>query len=136
MEFNSSSEEMTPLQLNKCLQKFYLSARRQDGTFYNETSLTAIRAALDQHLKSLPLNKPFSIIRDPLKESSSSLTSLILENTTNRMVLYLPFPRQNRQGKPAYHEENHACLEENTSWRRIEVHVLRSEQRARSCVGY
>ena len=51
---------------------------------------------------------------------------------TNRMVLYQPFPRQKRQGKPTYHEENHACLEENTSWRRI----LRSEQRARSCVGY
>ena len=27
-EFNSTTEEMTPQQLNKCLQKFYLSARR------------------------------------------------------------------------------------------------------------
>ena len=35
-EFNSTTEEMTPQQLNKCLQKFYLSARRRDGTFYNE----------------------------------------------------------------------------------------------------
>ena len=53
---------MTPQQLNKCLQKFYLSARRQDGTFYNKNSLTAIRAALDRHLRSPLLNKPFSII--------------------------------------------------------------------------
>ena len=61
-EFNSAIEEMTPQQRNKCLQKFCLSARRRDGTFYNEKSLTAIRAALDRHLKSPPLNKPFSII--------------------------------------------------------------------------
>ena len=60
-EFNSTIEEMTLQQLNKCLQKFYLSARRRDGTFYNKKSLTAIRAALDRHLRSLPLNKPFSI---------------------------------------------------------------------------
>ena len=53
---------MTPQQLNKCLQKFYLSARRRDGTFYNKKSLTAIRAALDRHLRSPPLNKPFFII--------------------------------------------------------------------------
>ena len=38
-EFNSTIEEMTPQQLNKCLQKFYLSARRQDGTFYNKNRL-------------------------------------------------------------------------------------------------
>jgi len=47
-EFNSTIEEMTPQQLNKCQQKFYLLARR--------------RAALDRHLRSPPLNKPFSII--------------------------------------------------------------------------
>ena len=48
-EFNSTIEEMTPQQLNNCLQKFYLSARRRDGTFYNKKSLTAIRAALDRN---------------------------------------------------------------------------------------
>ena len=59
-EFNSTIEEMTPQQLNnKCLQKFYLLARRRDGTFYNKKSLTAIRAALDRHLRSPPLNKLF-----------------------------------------------------------------------------
>ena len=61
-EFNSTIEEMTPQQLNECRQKSYLSARTRDGTFYNKKSLTAIRAALDRHLSSPPLNKPFSII--------------------------------------------------------------------------
>ena len=65
-EFKSTIEEMTPQQLIKCLQKFYLSARRREGTFHNKTSLTAIRAALDRHLRSLPLKKPFSIIGDSL----------------------------------------------------------------------
>ena len=48
-EFNSTTEEMTLQQINYCLQKFYLSARTQDGTFYNKKSLTAIRAALDRN---------------------------------------------------------------------------------------
>ena len=52
-EFNSTTEEMTPQQLNKCLQKFYLSARRRDGTFYNKKSLTAIRAALDRTAREI-----------------------------------------------------------------------------------
>jgi len=42
---------MTLQQLNNCLQKFYLSARRRDRTFYNKKSLNAIRAALDRHLR-------------------------------------------------------------------------------------
>ena len=37
---------MTPQQLNKYLQKFYLLARRRDWTFYNKKSLTAIRACI------------------------------------------------------------------------------------------
>ena len=52
---------MSPIQLNKCLQKFYLSARKRDGSYYNKMSLIAIRAALDRHLKS---PKPFSIVGD------------------------------------------------------------------------
>ena len=64
--------------LRKCLQKFYLSARRRDGTFYNKKSLTAIRAALDRHLRSPPLNKPFSIIGDPLfTEANKSLSNYL-----------------------------------------------------------
>ena len=61
-----------------CLKKFYLSARRRDGTFYNNKSLTAIRAALDRHLRSPPLNKPFSIIGDPLfTEANKTLNNYL-----------------------------------------------------------
>ena len=52
-EYNSTIEEMTPQQLNKCLQKFYLSARRRDGTCYNKKSLTAIRAALERTAREI-----------------------------------------------------------------------------------
>ena len=48
-------------ELNNCLSKFYLSARKQDGSHYKKTSLLSIRAALDRYLRSPPLNKKFSI---------------------------------------------------------------------------
>ena len=38
--FATSFEEMSPPELSKCLQKFYLSARKRDGSFYNKKSLT------------------------------------------------------------------------------------------------
>ena len=47
--------------MNKCLSKFYLSARKQDGSHYKKTSLLSIRAALDRYLRSPPLSKKFSI---------------------------------------------------------------------------
>ena len=52
-------EEMSPPELNKCLQKFYLSARKRNGSFYNKKSLTAIQTALDRHLlfQSFPRGK-------------------------------------------------------------------------------
>ena len=75
---------MTPQQLNKCLQRFYLSARRRDGTFYNKKSLTAIRAALDRHLRSPPLNKPFSIIGDPLFTEANKTLSNYLKTLSKR----------------------------------------------------
>ena len=46
--------------MNKCLSKFYLSARKQDGSHYKKTSLLSISAALDRYLRSPPLNKKFS----------------------------------------------------------------------------
>jgi len=61
-EFTTPFEEMSAEQLNKCLQKFFLSARKRDGSFYNKKSLTAIRAAFDNHLRSPTLYKPFSIV--------------------------------------------------------------------------
>ncbi|PFX17723.1 hypothetical protein AWC38_SpisGene17925 [Stylophora pistillata] len=50
-EFAIPFEEMSPPELTKCLQKFYLSAKKREGSFYNKKSLTAIRAALDHHAR-------------------------------------------------------------------------------------
>ena len=69
---------MSPSELNKCLQKFYLSARKRDGSFYNKKSLTAIRAALDRHLRSPPFSKPFSIIGDSqFNDANISLSNFL-----------------------------------------------------------
>ena len=69
---------MTQSELNKCLQKFYLSARKRDGTYYNKKSLTAIRAAIDRHLRSSPISKPFSIIGSPeFQESNQTLNCFV-----------------------------------------------------------
>ena len=77
-EFKTPFEEMSPIQLNKCLQKFYLSARKRDGSYYNKKSLIAIRAALDRHLKSPPLSKPFSIVGDShFNEANKSLSNFL-----------------------------------------------------------
>ena len=75
---------MTPQQLNKCLQKFYLSARRRHGTFYSKKSLTAIRAALDRHLRSPPLNKPFSITGNHLFTEANKTLSNYLKTLSKR----------------------------------------------------
>ena len=48
-------------EINNCLSKFYLSARRKDGSCYKKTSLLSIRAALDRYLRSPPFNKKVSI---------------------------------------------------------------------------
>ena len=48
---------MTPQQLNKCLQKFVGKKARRN--FLQKKLLTAIRTALDRHLSSPLLNKPF-----------------------------------------------------------------------------
>ena len=69
---------MTQSELNKCLQKFNLSARKRDGTCYNKKSLTAIRAAIDRHLRSSPISKPFSIIGSPeFQESNQTLNCFV-----------------------------------------------------------
>ena len=57
-------KNMSPLELNKCLLKFYLLARKRDSNFYNKISLTGIRAVLERQLRSIPFSKPFSIIGD------------------------------------------------------------------------
>ena len=58
-------EEMNKEELNACLKSFYTSARKQDGKFYKSSSLKAIRAAIDRHLRMPPHSKQFSIVVDP-----------------------------------------------------------------------
>ena len=52
---------MEVTEMNNCLSKFYLLARKQDGSHYKKTNLLSIRAALDRYLRSPPINKKFSI---------------------------------------------------------------------------
>ena len=52
---------MEGTEMNNCLPKFYLSARKQDGSHYKKKSLLSIRAALDRYLRSPPINKKFFI---------------------------------------------------------------------------
>ena len=64
--------------MNKCLSKFYVSARKQDGSFYKKTSLLSIRAAIDRHLKAAPHNKRFSISDQALfSEANKTLSSYL-----------------------------------------------------------
>ena len=48
-------------EMNKCLSKFYVSARKKYGSNYKKTSLMSIRAAMGRHLRSEPHNKTYSI---------------------------------------------------------------------------
>ena len=64
-EFSTLIKEMETIELGKCLEKFYLSARQKDGGYYKATTLRSIRAGLDRYLQSAELKKPFSIITDP-----------------------------------------------------------------------
>ena len=63
--------------LNKCLRKFYMSARKQHGSYYNKATLISIRAAIDRHLCIEPNNKPFLIIGDEFTEANKALNSLL-----------------------------------------------------------
>ena len=60
-EFKTEFESMEVEEMNNCLSKFYLSARRNDGSYYKKTSFLSIRAALDLYLRSSPFNKQVSI---------------------------------------------------------------------------
>ena len=55
---------MSKEELNECLKCFYTSARKRDSTYYKNTSMKSIRAAIDRFLRSPPNNKSFSIISD------------------------------------------------------------------------
>ena len=77
-DFTTPLEEMLKEQLNKCLKKFNLLARKRDGGFCNKKSLAAIRATLDRHLRSPPWCKPFSIVGgNQFNESNKSFSKLL-----------------------------------------------------------
>ena len=52
---------MEVTEINNCLSKFYLSARKQDRSHYKKTSLLSIRAGLHRYLRSPPIKKKFFI---------------------------------------------------------------------------
>ena len=71
---------MNPEELNKCLQTFYVATRKKDGNYYKRKSLTTIRAAIDRHLRSPPLSKPFSIVANSQFKEANKTPSNFLKN--------------------------------------------------------
>ena len=65
-EFITEIEEIEKEEL-----KFYISARKQDRSYFNKATLTSIRAAIDRHLRNEPNNKPFSITSKTLFDQLS-----------------------------------------------------------------
>ena len=63
-------------EMNNCLSKFYLLARKQDGSHYKKTSLLSIRAAINRYLRPLRFKKKFSICdRIQFNEANKALNS-------------------------------------------------------------
>lgn len=86
-EFTTAFECMSTEEMNKCLSKFYVSARKQDGNYYKKTSLLSIRAALDRHLKTPPYNKRFSICDNVLfSEANKTLNSYLKQLVKNGKI--------------------------------------------------
>ena len=78
---------MNPEELNKCLQTFYRAARKKDGNYYNRKSLTAIRAAIDRHLRIPYLLKPFCIVADSqFKEANKTLSNFLKSRSKNAEI--------------------------------------------------
>ena len=64
-------------ELNECLTMFYAAVRREDGTEFKVSSLKAIRAAIDRHLRQPPNNKPWSIVGNSAFQKSSKVLNVI-----------------------------------------------------------
>ena len=71
---------MSKEKLNECLKCFYTSARTKDGTYYKNTSMESIRAAIDRFLRSPPNNKPFSIISDAVFTEANKILDGFLKD--------------------------------------------------------
>ena len=81
--FATPIDDMSIEELNKCLSKFYVSARKKDGSYYKKSSLLSIRAAIDRYLKSPPHNKNFSICDQRLFNEANSTLNAYLKHLTN-----------------------------------------------------
>ena len=69
---------MEGTEMNNCLSKFYLSARKQDGSHYKKKSLLSIKAALDRCLRSPPIKKKFFICdKIQFNEANKALNSYL-----------------------------------------------------------
>ena len=71
---------MSKEELNKCLKCFYTSARKKDGTYYKNTSMKSIRAAIDRFLRSPPNNEPFSIISDAVFTEANEVLNAFVKD--------------------------------------------------------
>ena len=71
---------MNQAELSECLQFFYASVRQKNGEWepFKVTSLRAIRAAIDRHLKQN--NKLFSIIGDVVFEKANKTLDAVCKN--------------------------------------------------------
>lgn len=58
-------ESFSVSRLDESLSRFYVDARKEDGSFYRGTSLESLRYGLNRYLKAPPINKSFDIVKDP-----------------------------------------------------------------------
>ena len=60
-------------ELSECLTMFYAAVRREDGSEFKDSSLQAIRAAINRYLREPPNNKPWSIVGDSAFQKSNKV---------------------------------------------------------------
>ena len=60
-------------EMNKCLSKFYVSARKKDGSYYKKTSLMSIRCATAIFVRHhITTSFQFATIRHSVKQTLNS----------------------------------------------------------------
>jgi len=66
------------------VNKFYVSVRRKDGSYYKRNNLLSVRAALDHYLKSPPYNKNISICDNYLFSEANKTLNSYLKQLVNQ----------------------------------------------------
>ena len=61
-------------ELNDCLKVFYAAVKQKDGKDFKVSSL---RAAIERYLKQPLINKPWSIVGDPVFETANKVLNAI-----------------------------------------------------------